>query len=265
MKVISVIIVEYKSVGLVEAAVASLRPLADHFDMETIVVSNSRYNPAERKRFSASLPDTTFIFNDENFGFGRANNQAMRQARGRYLLLLNPDAMLTGTSLADAVQFMDQNPRAGIIGPAIRDSAGTVQDSCRQFMTLRRFFERNVQRALGRASGSVPDYGDCSSRRMVDWVSGACMLVRRQAVDEVGMMDERFFMYIEDMDWCRRFWEAGWQVWYEPAWTVEHNARRTSTSAFRLTNRLMWIHLASYVKYFLKWMGKPLVRSSSAG
>lgn len=258
MNNISVIIVEYKNASLVRSALDSLCLLKAKFGLESIVVSNSMYPPGERQKIAAALQDAVLIFNGENVGFARANNQAMRRATGKYLLLINPDAKLSGTGILNTILFMEDNHQAGMTGPIIRDGEGAVQDSCRRFMTLRRVFERNVERLLGRSSGGSSEYSNCSGRRTVDWISGACMLVRRRAMEQVGMMDERYFMYIEDMDWCRRFWEAGWQVWYDPLWQVEHNASRTSTSAYSLTNRLMWIHLQSYVKYFLKWGGKPI-------
>ena len=99
----------------------------------------------------------------------------------------------------------------------------------------------------------VLEQRDYTRAEKVNWVSGACMLVRKSAIDKVGMMDERYFMYVEDMDWCRLFNRRGFEVWYQPIWSVEHNAGRGSTAKFNVGNKLMWIHASSLIKYFLKW------------
>ena len=95
---------------------------------------------------------------------------------------------------------------------------------------------------------------DYSKAQQVDWVSGGCLLGRRSSIDETGLMDERYFMYMEDMDWCKRFWQKGFEVWYLPEWKIEHIGGKASTKKFSITNKLMWIHMISYCKYYFKWL-----------
>jgi N-acetylglucosaminyl-diphospho-decaprenol L-rhamnosyltransferase len=203
------------------------------------------------------LPKTCLIFNS-NVGFAKAVNQGIRQSSGKFILLLNPDAKLLDDGIRQALDFMQNTERVGMVGPKIVDNQGSIQDSARSFMTLGKLASRNFRRFLNVASGGILDKIDYTKTQSVDWISGACMLIRRSAVDEVGLMDERYFMYVEDMDWCRRFWLKGWEVWYLTQWTIEHNAGRASTSNFSITNRLMRIHLNSLFKYYVKWLFKKI-------
>jgi N-acetylglucosaminyl-diphospho-decaprenol L-rhamnosyltransferase len=250
---ISAVIVEYQDPVSLARAVNSLQERAAGLSTEIIVVSNSIYPPAKQDEIRASLPEVHFIFNRENLGFGRAVNQGIARARGRFILLLNPDARLLDDNLGKVVQFLEDNPRVAVVGPLIVDSAGHFQDSCRQFLTLSKLLGRTLKRIFGIGNMPVLEEKDYQQGHRVDWVCGACLVARKAAIDKIGMLDERFFMYLEDMDWCRRFWEGGWEVWFQPCLSVEHNASRGSTSRFRLANRLMWIHLASLFKYFNKW------------
>jgi N-acetylglucosaminyl-diphospho-decaprenol L-rhamnosyltransferase len=118
---------------------------------------------------------------------------------------------------------------------------------------------------LMKSSGAVLDKRDYSVPSPVDWVCGACMMVRSSAIAQSGLMDERYFMYVEDMDWCRRFRINGWQVWYLPYWTIEHNASRGSSGKTGINNRLMWIHIASLTKYMLKWFTTTHEESDNIG
>jgi GT2 family glycosyltransferase len=113
--------------------------------------------------------------------------------------------------------------------------------------------KRIVLRIVKPRSENILEKKDYSKTHYVGWVSGACMLVRKAAIDDVGLMDERYFMYAEDMDWCRNFQNYNWRVCYLPDWKVEHNAGRGSSSRFGLSNKLMWIHISSLCKYYAKW------------
>jgi N-acetylglucosaminyl-diphospho-decaprenol L-rhamnosyltransferase len=250
---ISTVIVEYQDLVSLARAVNSLQERAVGLTTEIIVVSNSIYPPAKQAEIRASLPEVHFILNRENLGFARAVNQGLARAQGRFILLLNPDARLLDDNLSRVIRFLEDNPRVAVVGPLIVDSAGQFQDSCRQFLTLSELTGRTVKRIMGLGNMPVLEEKDYQQGHRVDWVCGACLVARKAAIDKVGRLDERFFMYLEDMDWCRRFWEGGWEVWFQPCLRVEHNASRGSTSRFRLANRLMWIHLASLVKYFNKW------------
>lgn len=256
---LSVIVVEYRSTEVVKDAVTSFRENLADFKYEIIVISNSVYGLELREKLKRDLPGVNFIFNEHNVGFSKANNQGMRRAIGEIILLINPDAKLLDRSVHFAVELMKSKQRVAIVGPLIIDKDGVVQDSCRDFMTGSRLLSRSYKRFFKLQSGGIVEKKDLSRKQQVDWVSGACMLVRRASIKSVGYMDERYFMYMEDMDWCRTFWINGWEVWHEPKWRVEHNAGRGSSSRFHLANKLLWIHLLSYCKYLLKWLWRPTI------
>ena len=195
--------------------------------------------------------------NSTNLGFGKANNIGFAQARGHYLLLVNPDLQVNAAALKAMLNFMETHPQAGICGPKILESDGvTISTWCARrdphpwdvfceyaFFTRlfpsRRLFARYV----------MGDW-DHNSNREVDALTGACLLVRREVVEQTGGFDERFFMYGEDLDWCRRIRLAGWQVWYVASAAVQHSGAQSTRQVSHHGSR--W-SLASYLQYFRKW------------
>jgi GT2 family glycosyltransferase len=193
---------------------------------EVIVVDNgSTDGTVEMLR--RDYPDVRLIENRENVGFARANNQGLAASRGRYLLLLNTDAFLRGPALARLVRFMDEHPEAGIVGPRLYFGDGTLQRSCYAFPTLAtefygaigldRLFPRS--RLFGRYRLG---YWDMRDVREVDVVMGACLMARREVFEQIGGLDERFFMYSEEVDWCYRARQAGWRIYYVPQAEATH-------------------------------------------
>jgi N-acetylglucosaminyl-diphospho-decaprenol L-rhamnosyltransferase len=255
---ISVIIVEYKDIDIVLNAVRSIAGNLSDLVYEIFVVSNSLYGPDTQRYLTTEFPGVNLIFNRENVGFAKACNQGIKESKGEHVLLVNPDASLLDRSIEHALDLMKKNNRIAIVGPTIIDRSGVVQDSCRNFMTFGKLLKRTLKRTPTSRSNGIVETEDVHDVRSVDWVSGACMLIRREAINEVGLLDERYFMYVEDMDWCRTFWSTGWEVWYQPGWKIEHNAGRGSTSGINVLNKLMWIHILSYSKYRLKWWRLPI-------
>lgn len=251
---ISFIIVEYFCTDILQEAVQSIFDHASTRSFEIIVVSNSSYSQKRQAELCLSFPKVEIIFNQKNFGFGRAVNQGIRKSSGKFVFLLNPDAQLVDQSLARAIEFMVAHEQVAVLGPLIVDSTGQIQDSCREFMTFGSMLKRMYKRLALTSRGGVLEKKDYFRAHQVDWVSGACLLARKEAITKAGLLDERYFMYVEDMDWCRNFYKYGWQVWFLPDWKVEHNASRASSDRWALMNRLMWIHLLSFLKYNIKWM-----------
>jgi N-acetylglucosaminyl-diphospho-decaprenol L-rhamnosyltransferase len=250
---ISVIIVEYKDSDIVRDCVRSIVGNLSELKYEILVVSNSSYAPDVRNSLKANLPEVIFLFNQQNIGFAKACNQGINRTVGEYIMLINPDASLLDKSIESALNLMKKNSRIAVVGPMIVSRKGGVQDSCRSFMTLGKLLTRTLKRLSISQSNGISETEDVHNARTVDWVSGACMLIQRQAVSQTGLLDERYFMYVEDMDWCRTFWKCGWEVWFQPDWKIEHNAGRGSTSGINIFNKLMWIHILSYSKYLIKW------------
>ncbi|MBV9852744.1 MAG: glycosyltransferase family 2 protein [Armatimonadetes bacterium] len=181
----------------------------------------------------SEFPQVHLIANTENLGFSRANNQAIAASDSRFVFLLNSDAVVHPGALDALVVFADAHPQAGILGPLVLNPDGGLQFSCRRFPSLGAGFFRNT--FLGRffpnnrfARGYLMGDVDHSRPRPVDWVSGCAMLIRRDFLDGTGTLDERFFMYCEDVDLCWRCWRAGREVWYAPEAVVTHAIGRSS-------------------------------------
>jgi GT2 family glycosyltransferase len=221
---LSVIIVNWNTRDLLALCLQSLHSTVQEASFEVWVVDNASSDDSValvRERF----PQTHLIANSENVGFVRANNQALSRCQGRYVLLLNSDTEALPGSLDQAVQFMDQHPSAGIAGARLDNPDGTFQASFTPFPTLWREFL--ILSGLGRllVRPSFPSYGPQAERgpqKINGYFEGAFMLARREALDQVGGLDERIFMYAEDVDWCYRFQQSGWQVWYLPHTSIIH-------------------------------------------
>ena len=228
---LSVVVVSYNVVGLLRRCVASVYQESG-YSIELFVVDNASTD-GSAPMVQAEFPSVRLIQNAENVGFVRANNQALRLAVGRYLLLLNPDAEVRPGALGTMIAYLDASLEVGALGPKLLNADGSVQSSRRRFPTRATGFVEStvVQqwwpscRLLGRYYCSdVPD----DVPQEVDWVTGACLMVRREAVEQVGLLDERFFMYSEELDWCYRIKRAGWKVVYLPSAEVVHYEARSS-------------------------------------
>jgi len=226
--------------------------------MEVIVVDNaSSDGSAEMVR--EEFPEVRLIANEENLGFTGANNQGIAASRGRYLLLLNPDAEVLGDALGAMVDYMDAHPDVGALGPMLLNPDGSVQSSRRRFPTLATaFLESTIfQWELSRDNRILRRYyvldRPDDEVQEVDWVTGACILMRREALEEVGPLDEGFFMYSEELDWCRRARERGWKVVYLPTARVVHYGGKSSEQV------VPFRHIQfqrSKVRYFCKHHGR---------
>ncbi len=190
-----------------------------------VVDNGSADGSAEMVR--GKFPQARLIANPDNRGFSRANNQAIAASDSRFVFLLNSDATIHPGALDALVAFADAHPQAGVIGPQVRNPDGSLQFSCRRFPSLGAGFFRNTY--LGRlfprnryARNYLMGDVDHTQPRPVDWVSGCAMLIRRDLIDANGALDERFFMYCEDVDICWRCWQSGREVWYAPDAVVTH-------------------------------------------
>lgn len=226
---LSIIVVSYNTCELLASCLESVHSTVAGVDYEVIVVDNASTDG------SPDLAESEFgavrlIRNAENVGFARANNQAIRESRGRYVLLLNSDAVLLRGAVATMVVFMDHHPEVGAVGAQLVNPDGTFQWSHADFPTL--WGELLLMTGLNKlvCSPCYPSYPPSNSiePRDVDWVSGACMMVRRSAIDKVGVLDESYFMYSEETDWCYRLKEAGWRVFYLPEARVVHWSGKSS-------------------------------------
>jgi len=232
----------------------NLKP--DTVQLETIVVDNASTDGSV-EMLRTEFPNARVIENKANVGFGRANNQALASAQGRYLFLLNPDTKLSPDTLQTIFDYAEANSRVGIIGPKLFYGDGTLQSSRRRFPTLATaFLESTKLQQWFPGNGVLARYymRDTSddATQQVDWVNGSVMFVRREVYDQVGGFDEGFFMYSEELDWCYRAKHAGWQIVYLPTAQVTHYEGKSSEQAAARRD----IHFnSSKVRFFRKYHG----------
>lgn len=226
---VTVIVVSWNTRDLLARCLESLASTAADLDVEVAVVDNGSTD-GSLDMLRSRFPRARVLANSENVGFGRAVNQAARASNAPYLLLLNSDAALSPGALASLLAVAESHPRAGLVGACIRNPDGTFQGSYAPFPNLGREFL--ILSGLGRLLfGSwYPSRGPWMSRQLqaVDWVSGACVLVRRAAFDALGGFDEGYFLQGEEMDLCFRMRGKGWNVWYQPDAKAVHEGGGSS-------------------------------------
>jgi N-acetylglucosaminyl-diphospho-decaprenol L-rhamnosyltransferase len=223
-------------------------------NLETLVVDNASSDGSAsmvRERF----PWVRLVENDENLGFARANNQGIELAQGRYVLLLNSDTVLRAGALAALVGFMDPHPAAGACGARLLNADGTLQPGAHPMLTpgrelWRLFF---LERLHPRATYPM-DRWDTVTPHRVEVIKGACLMLRRAALDQVGPLDDGYFMYTEEVDLCYRLAAAGWELWYVPAAEVVHFGGSSTSQA----HEDMYVQLyRSKVQFYRKFGGEP--------
>ena len=252
--VISFVVIEYHCLEEMGACTESIRHAAGDLPYEVVISSNSGYGKGERERLAGQFPGTKWVFNEANLGFGVAMNRGMAAASGEILALLNPDVRIHG-GLTGAVEYLRENRGVGLLGPRVVDSAGNLQDSCRRFMTPWELLVRQSRRVFLRQEVVLMKSFDYGAVRDVDWVIGAFMLVPRGALEAVGGFDEGFFLYVEDMDWCKRFWDAGRSVVYYPSLEVEFKGDRKSVRPL-LSGGIGFRYSLHHVRSYLRFLGK---------
>lgn len=229
---VSAIIVNYNTGPVTSACVESLLKQKLPFELEIIVVDNASSD--ESVSFLRSdWPEITVIANQENLGLAAGVNAALKKAAGDYFLVLNPDVIVLPGSVATMVEYMEKHKEVGVTGGKLLSPNGRLQYSCFRFYTPLTILQRRTwlgktkKGKRGVARFLMRDY-DHKLPRYVDWLMGSCLMLRAKAVREVGGMDKRFFLYFEDVDWCRRMWEADWKVTYLPKAEFSHYYQRSS-------------------------------------
>jgi GT2 family glycosyltransferase len=218
---LSIIIVNWNTKDLLLRCLNAIYQTVRAVEMEVIVVDNGSKDgsvAAAVERF----PKARFIQNQMNLGFARANNQALSVAAGRYLLLLNPDTVVRDRAIENLLSFMEADPKVGVAGGQLINPDGSKQNSIANFPTLAtELLNKSLLRWLfpGRFPGKERVYGEPIE---VESVIGACMMVRGKTVEEVGPLDEGYFLFLEETDWCYRMKKAGWKVYHVPAAQVYH-------------------------------------------
>lgn len=263
---LSIIITSYKNPELLKVCVDSVLKNITLTDFE-IIVSDSETEEKTEMMMREDYPEVKFISSEKNIGFGATVRRGYELSTGEYVLILNGDILVKKDAIENLLNYIKKNETVGIVGPKLLNFNETFQPSCfRYYSPLTIIYRRTF---LGKMNFSkkhldnflMKDF-DHKTTRSVDWLMGSALMTKRDAIKKVGLMDERFKMYFEDTDWCRRFWENGYRVVYLPTSEMYHyhgkgSAGRNIIKAL-LFNRLTWLHIRSAILYFLKYAGKEL-------
>ncbi len=253
---VSIIIVNWNAQDLLAKCLRCVESTVKKTTYEIIVIDNASTDGSQ-EMIQRDFPQVRLIDNAVNAGFATANNQGMKISQGRYDLLLNSDAFVKDETIDEMVAFMDAHPEAGMSGCQLLYEDGRLQPSCYSFPSLSTEFYTALQLdklfAKNREFGKyLMTYWDFNDVREVDAIMGAFMLVRKTAIAQVGMMDDSFFMYSEEMDWCFRFKKNGWKTLYNPNVQAVHlwggSSKRMKVEMFLQLYR-------SKVKFFRKNYG----------
>ena len=243
---LSIILVTWNALDVTSDALASIEKFTEGISYEVFVVDNGTTKDQTPKVLPKRFPWARFIANPDNRGFSRANNQGIRRARGRYILLLNNDTIQIENALAKAVEYMDHHLDVGALGITHlnNDAERTFQPS---FFDFPRPWA-DVGALLGFSQQGHTGAPDYTTERDADWVVGSFLLMRRACYEDVGELDERFFIYDEDVDWCFRAWRSGWKVRYWPGAKMIH----VGSAARPFMKDKTFIHFRSHLSYLKK-------------
>jgi GT2 family glycosyltransferase len=247
-------------------------------NLEVLVVDNASSDDSATM-VSQCFPWVHLIQSSENVGFARANNQAIRQSKGRYLLLLNPDTVVLKDALEVLLEFMETHPKVGAAGPRLLNPDGTLQVSCYPALTLTRELWRLLHLDILYPYGSFKMRAwSITAYRKVDIVQGACLIMRRDIVEQVGALDEDYFIYTEEVDLCYRIRQAGWSIcWVPNAQVIHYGGQSTQQVAaemflqlyrskllyFRKHHGLLAVHLYKLILFVtggIRLLFSPLAR-----
>lgn len=211
---LSIIIVNWNTKELLSQCLCSIYETGSFFTFEVIVVDNGSTDDSVAL-VEKQFPDVKLIKNDRNLGFASANNQGLAIGCGRYFMLLNSDTIVLPGAIDTLIQMADQNPNVGMIGPKLLNMDGSLQKSWANFPSF-------VSELTGQNFGKRIPVPGIPNTFEIDWMMGACMLVRSKVLQDVGKMDEDYFFYSEETDWCFRIKKKNWRIWYTTNTQIYH-------------------------------------------
>jgi GT2 family glycosyltransferase/glycosyltransferase involved in cell wall biosynthesis len=227
---VSIVIVNWNVKEYLTDCLDSIKLHLKDYPHEVIVVDNNSQDGSVDE-ISINYPDVKLIVNKTNEGFAKANNKALKECSAEYIVLLNPDCIIKSNTIQIMVEFMEKNQRCAILGPKLVNENNTLQPSCRNFLAnwhlalSHLVFKFLPAKYRGRF---IYEFSNHDTIREVDWMVGACLATRRKALEDVGGLDEDFFMFHEDTDWCYRFKKKGWKVIFNPEAVVIHFGNKSS-------------------------------------
>lgn len=263
--VLSIVILNYKTKNLSKELLKNLFDLKLPFEHEIIVVDNASFDGLDAV-IKDKFPSVKFIQSQKNGGFAYGNNLGIQAATGKYVMICNPDLAILTNAFETMVDYMEKNEAVALAGPRLINADKSIQYSCTDFpdwhlpIYRRTMFSETKSGKIWLDKYLLKNL-DHSQNFFVPALFGACLIIRRSAIAKVGLLDERFFMYMEDLDWSRRFWENGFKVAYIGEAEVIHLHRRQSAAdnlPKSIMSRSARNHITSFIKYLLKYRGKDL-------
>ena len=263
---LSIIVTNYGNPELLRLCLNSIKKSTIGVRHELVVCDSKTLEETETM-MREEFPDISFFPDKKNIGFLACVDKGLDHCRGEYILILNGDIIVKPDSIQKMYDYIASDKSIGMIGPKLLNFNGAFQESCFRFykpMTIvyRRTFLGKLPFAKKHLDQFLMRDYDHAEPREVDWLMGSSLMVSKEAVNKVGRMDSRYFMYMEDVDWCIRFWENGFKVVYYPLASMHHYHGKGSSkgSAIKslISSKLAWTHIMSALKYFWKFFGKPL-------
>ncbi|OGZ31994.1 MAG: hypothetical protein A2V69_00090 [Candidatus Portnoybacteria bacterium RBG_13_40_8] len=261
---LSIIITHHQTPELLDLCLKSIKENIGYINHEIIVVDSEAEEKTEED-IKEKYPEIKLIPFKKNLGYSKTVNAGIKEAKGDYVLILNADIIVLEETISEMIEFMRENPRIGILAPQLLDFTGNIQISCfseptiKAILARRTFFGKfkNGKEAL--KEFLMSDW-DRKSVEEVDWAQGSAIMIKKEAIEKVGLFDEGFFMYFEDADLCRRFREVDYRVVYYPRAKMVHYYHRSSKKWGGLLdlflNKYTKIHIISALKYFRKYHEK---------
>lgn len=243
----SIVLVEYNSLNNLYEYINRLQEHKHWTNIELIVISNSVYQSNVQNELIDKYRDVRFFFIQENLGYAKAINIASQFTNGEYLIISNPNCKFIHFDFSLIDKICEAYPDVGIIGPQIVNSQNIIQDSFREFMSFRKFFCRQIERFIFK---KFEKFEIPNKTHYVDWVIGACMIIKKSVFDTIQGFDDSYFLYVEDMDFCKNASTYHFKTIYYPELQVCYNSSRRSVSGF---NRFTFIHIKSYLLFLLKY------------
>ena len=261
---LSFIILNYHNKNLAKELLKNLAELNLPYEYEIIVVDNASYDGLEP--LVRDFNKAVFIQSKINGGFAYGNNLGMKRAQGKYIVIMNPDLAILSDAIEKMYEYMEANAQVALAGPRLINADKSIQYSCTNFPDWKLPLYRRTSLGNSKAGQKWQDkylMKDLNHYKnfYVPALFGACLIVRKSALADVGYLDERYFMYMEDLDWSRRFWEKGYKVAYIGEAEIIHLHRRQSASESlpqTIFSRSARNHISSFIKYLKKFKGQKL-------
>ncbi|NGP75928.1 glycosyltransferase family 2 protein [Balneolaceae bacterium YR4-1] len=249
----SLVIITWNQIEKLKKCLISLEEKVDFTNGELIIIDNNSTDDTLKWVQNYNGINLKLIKNKTNQGVARARNQGVKRSDGNYIIFLDDDTIIHNDIFQDAFNYLEDHPNIGLLGPRLLFENGDVQPSARPFPTLKGILGRGLPQFTPSSfrEDYLNKYLNVETPVTVDWVLGACQIIREKVFDEVGLLDTSYFFGYEDIDFCRRLKNSGWEVCYHPGFQLTHCYQRKS--AGKLFSKMKFYHLLSILKYFKKF------------